>query len=315
METTAGGTEVEARHGELNERMSEAEAAVAEAERMLNEAKRRRDEIAQELQKVRGESDSAKTKQEDSVRRRRAALSEEVRLQAAREQMQIEEEETIRETQKEDEEVSRRADLAESVWKMNDLYVGEDEGRQNSGRSGSGPQSGDKGDAPGERRPGDEDIEEEERRQRAYEVASATERARCKRRDQLPWSQLVKWSSKHAVDRFKAVSLEFDEIKFSGVQPLTFESVPWPDLRDPNKLRFEHIDWSSVEKFFSEMRALLDASEYKEIVVKAHRRFHPDKWRARGLLSTVLDADLRSQLEAAGLVVSQSLTPLWRECN
>ncbi|KAJ7143711.1 hypothetical protein C8R44DRAFT_758720 [Mycena epipterygia] len=52
--------------------------------------------------------------------------------------------------------------------------------------------------------------------------------------------------------------------------------------------------------------------EYGSLVEKVHRMFHPDKWKARGVLTTVMDEELRSSLETAGNVVAQAMTPLWR---
>ncbi|EKM49825.1 uncharacterized protein PHACADRAFT_265531, partial [Phanerochaete carnosa HHB-10118-sp] len=95
---------------------------------------------------------------------------------------------------------------------------------------------------------------------------------------------MFSWTNKRAIERFNAVSVEFDEIKFCESQPLTFQSVPWPMLRSPLHLTAEDIDWSAVEEFFRTARLAVGEGEYKTMVEKAHRRFHPDKWRARGLL-------------------------------
>lgn len=42
-------------------------------------------------------------------------------------------------------------------------------------------------------------------------------------------------------------------------------------------------------------------------------RFHPDRWRARGLLKSMEDHDERGFIEVAANTVAQALTPLWRE--
>lgn len=120
------------------------------------------------------------------------------------------------------------------------------------------------------------------------------------------------WYPSSALERFKFVSNEFDTLKPQESQPLTFESIPWPILAAPCDMTLDEIDWSAVERFFETMEDLLqDRAEYRAFVEKAHRRFHPDKWRARGILNSVLDDDLRSQLEVAGNVVAQAITPLW----
>lgn len=75
------------------------------------------------------------------------------------------------------------------------------------------------------------------------------------------------------------------------------------------------ITWEAVETFFAAVRNMLeDEAEYKSVVEKAQRRFHPDTgWRSRGILSSVLDNGLRGRLETCGTVVAQAITPLWLE--
>ncbi|KIP05210.1 hypothetical protein PHLGIDRAFT_57800, partial [Phlebiopsis gigantea 11061_1 CR5-6] len=77
------------------------------------------------------------------------------------------------------------------------------------------------------------------------------------------------------------VSVEFEDIKFCDTQPLTFGSVPWPLLALPHKATLDDIDWSAVEAFFAAVKLQVTTSEYKALVEQAHRRFHPDRWRAR----------------------------------
>lgn len=119
------------------------------------------------------------------------------------------------------------------------------------------------------------------------------------------------WTKQRGVERFEAVSIEFDEIKFCDAQPLTFESIPWPVLGSPHRLTVNDIEWNAVEAFFAAAQAMVSESQYKAMVEKAHRRFHPDKWRSRGILHTVLDSDLRKRLEEAGNIVAQAITPIW----
>ena len=92
---------------------------------------------------------------------------------------------------------------------------------------------------------------------------------------------------------------------------MTFESVPWPILKSPFAASLVDVEWQAVEQFFENVRTMVTEEEYRTMVEKAHRRFHPDKWRARGLLGTVLDEDLRQRMETAGNVVSQALGPIW----
>ncbi|EKM49818.1 uncharacterized protein PHACADRAFT_61036, partial [Phanerochaete carnosa HHB-10118-sp] len=77
------------------------------------------------------------------------------------------------------------------------------------------------------------------------------------------------------------VSTEFDEIKFCASQPLTFESIPWPLLCLPEKRTFVGIEWAAVETFFAVAKIALGEQQYRMVLEKTHRRFHPDRWRAR----------------------------------
>lgn len=147
-------------------------------------------------------------------------------------------------------------------------------------------------------------------RLREYHTAVEREQARCRRRDCIYWAPSYN-TAQVSIDRFTAVSAEFDDTHFSAAQPLTFESVPWPLARLPLTMSLDDIEWAAVEQFFGEVRRRVGEAEYRSVVERAHRRFHPDKWRARGLLKTVLDEELRGKLENAGNVVAQAITPLW----
>ncbi|KAI9442241.1 hypothetical protein H4582DRAFT_1809015, partial [Lactarius indigo] len=75
------------------------------------------------------------------------------------------------------------------------------------------------------------------------------------------------------------------------------------------------IDWAAVETFFHTVRGHMRAQDYRVFVQKSHRRFHPDRWSARGLLTAVKDENARGMIEVAANTVAQALTPLWREAR
>ncbi|KAI0793060.1 hypothetical protein BC629DRAFT_343408 [Irpex lacteus] len=221
-----------------------------------------------------------------------------------------------------DEETLRQAELAESIRRMSALRQIEQREKEEAARK-------EQRDAEemlrheqeeAERLMGEQREREEQARhdaeaqQRRYEQAVRTEQVRCRTADLQFWrsSTANQWNEQRALERFKFFSDDFDTIKFHDSQPLTFENVPWPILVQPRAMTFEAIDWSAVEKFFDAVeKSMQDRAEFRALVEKAHRRFHPDKWRARGILSSVWDDDLRGQLEAAGNVVAQAITPLW----
>jgi hypothetical protein len=75
----------------------------------------------------------------------------------------------------------------------------------------------------------------------------------------------------------------------------------------------EDIEWSAVEEFFNTVRPSMRSQDWKAFVERSQRRFHPDRWRARGLLRAVADEREREEMEVAVGVVSQAVNPIWRE--
>ncbi|KAJ7204816.1 hypothetical protein GGX14DRAFT_459852 [Mycena pura] len=158
------------------------------------------------------------------------------------------------------------------------------------------------------------EARERQKREQRWRAATEKEEARCQNRDRQLWGE-GDWTVDRALRRLRIQMDEFDKLKFSEAQPLTFSVVPWPLLTDPLALDLEEITWAAVESFFARMKArmVVDLVEYSNLIERVHRMFHPDKWKARGILATVLDEETRNSLEAAGNVVAQAVTPLWRK--
>ena len=330
-------------HEDLELGLQKCEEAVREAEWALEHAVQRRSEAASLIIDSSRKKDAAATQVRGVTDRLKIAQEEEAQSRAQREHAEQEEKKVIEETEDNDEETRRQRELVESIRKMRDLREMEEVDRRDrieKERQAGLKRQEDERVAQVERdrkereererkeREEREEREEKERlerekrekeqreahRQRQYEDASETERQRCWQRDSACWnlnSRWIVWTKEHGVGRFQVVSAEFDEIKFCDNQPLTFESVPWPVLASPYHLTVDDIEWSAVEAFFDAAQVIVDESQYKTMVEKAHRRFHPDKWRSRGLLNTVLDFDLRKRLEEAGNIVAQAITPIW----
>jgi hypothetical protein len=156
-----------------------------------------------------------------------------------------------------------------------------------------------------------QELQQQQQRINDWRKAHNRESQRCRARDQRFCNTL--WAPSLALKRFQAVCDEFDTIIFSEQQPLVFENVPWPVLHRPDSLNVGTIDWSAVEAFFRQFRVQLPLLAYNDLVEKTHRRFHPDRWSSRGVLATVFDGDAREKIREAGNVVSQAITPIWRE--
>lgn len=151
---------------------------------------------------------------------------------------------------------------------------------------------------------------ERERRERAQ--AQRHEQEQRARQQRERWGR-GPWTSQRALERYKSLCETFDATRFTSSEPLSFEAVPWPTLISPLTLTVEDVDWATVEKFFETVKAHMKWQDYKLLVEKSHRRFHPDRWSSRGLLNTVADDTERGDLEVAANTVAQALTPLWRD--
>ena len=150
---------------------------------------------------------------------------------------------------------------------------------------------------------------ERARQAAAAEVEAAKRRAEAQR---ARWAQ-GPWTSQRALERYRTLCESFDEA--AKPTALAFEDVPWPILGRPYSFGPEDIDWAAVETFFQAVRGSMRAQDYRIFVQNSHRRFHPDRWRARGLLTAVKDENARGMIEVAANTVAQALTPLWREAR
>ncbi|KIK67425.1 hypothetical protein GYMLUDRAFT_156896 [Collybiopsis luxurians FD-317 M1] len=136
--------------------------------------------------------------------------------------------------------------------------------------------------------------EREEIDRREREEAEKRKRERAQRHER--WLHGT-WTVNRALERYKILSEAFDTTKFNAYDPLSFDVVPWPVVTPSATLSVEDVDWAAVEKFFHAIKRNMRPQDYKTLVEKSHRRFHPDRWRSRGLLKTVADEAERGCLE------------------
>ncbi len=176
--------------------------------------------------------------------------------------------------------------------------------------------------------------EEEESKKREQEKNVRRERdlrEQERKKRQQRWS-FGPWTTQRALERYRILSEAFDNTRFTSDLPLAVEDVPWPTLQSPKGFSIEDVNWDSVERFFETIRPHLMLQDYKALVEKSHRRFHPDRWRSRNLLKTIEDETIRGCMEVgeylfpffvlkmvvklvcetAANTVAQALTPLWR---
>jgi hypothetical protein len=227
-----------------------------------------------------------------------------------------------------DEESIRQAEIAESIRKLRELErdrpLWEEQQRQREARERAEEQER---QAKVEQRKKAEAAEKQRRERdeterRAREVRAEAERRAAEeerrqqeqrqRRQRQRWESGT-WTSHRALERYRIMSEEFDTARFTPDQPITFLDVQWPVLHSPSRITVEDIDWSAVERFFATVRTHMRSQDYKDFVEKSHRRFHPDRWRARKVWLAVRDDVERNCLEVAANTVAQAITPIWRE--
>ncbi|KAG7440353.1 uncharacterized protein BT62DRAFT_938171 [Guyanagaster necrorhizus] len=155
------------------------------------------------------------------------------------------------------------------------------------------------------------EYEEKQRLQRQkWHEATKAEKRRCQRRDKEKWN-LESWTDSQAVERFLLLMDEFETTQYSESKPLTSAGIPWPVLVNPRKFKVTDLDdWQAVDGFFKVIRRHLERHLYKKVVMRARQMFHPDRWKSRNLLKSVMDDSVRSSLEAAGNKVSQAVNAL-----
>ncbi|KAG6817374.1 hypothetical protein H0H87_009561 [Tephrocybe sp. NHM501043] len=152
---------------------------------------------------------------------------------------------------------------------------------------------------------------EHDERAKIRKDAIIAEISRCRHRD----ARFCQWSNSAALARFTLVVEEFENLTYSETHALTFEGIPWPILDNPLLLKSTQSDvvtWEKVEAFFGYVRGTMMVKDYRKMIEKVHRLFHPDKWHSRRFLDMVHDQELRISLERSVNIVAQALTPLWQ---
>ena len=306
--------------------LADAKAASAEAKRLWLEAVDREAKVQQQVTDSADDVERALQRKNRTEICRKIAIQEESTFRAAREA--IEKQAGSMEI---DEETARLADLAEKVRRMEELRRLEQEEKAERERKKREAEQAEAERLAREAREAEErarlreemerlakeqrEREEQARRMADHNRAASIERGRCLKRDLkfCDSQKLSAWDAERALKRFIGVSEEFDTLKFHELtQPLVFESVPWPTLDHPHRMAANRVEGTSVGEFFVAIKGLLQTeAEYIALVKKARNRFHPDRWRSRGILNSVLDEGMRSQLEDVGNEVSKQINHLW----
>ncbi|KAI6135687.1 hypothetical protein EV401DRAFT_1844052 [Pisolithus croceorrhizus] len=224
-----------------------------------------------------------------------------------------------------DPEAARQAEIAESIRKMRELEkdrpLWEEQRRLREARQLAEEEERrvrieQHRRAEEQRKLREQEAIEQERRRAAAEAERRARdelrhRENRKRRQRERWDS-GPWTPIRALERYRMLSEEFDAWKFSPDESITFYDVPWPVLHAPSRLTVEDVDWSAVEAFFDAVKSQMRLQDYKAFVEKSHRRFHPDRWRARNVWLAIRDDVERGFMEVAANTVAQAITPIWR---
>jgi hypothetical protein len=122
------------------------------------------------------------------------------------------------------------------------------------------------------------------------------------------------WTPRKALEQYNKLAAEFDSLRVSESTPLDMSKVPWPVLHAPG-YTIAQVDWSAVEAFFSQAEVLLGGKKgaaWKELLKSSARRFHPDRWRARGLIGPHGGGQ---EVEDRVNDVAKVLNPLYKEVS
>ncbi|PVF98315.1 hypothetical protein CPB86DRAFT_806881 [Serendipita vermifera] len=123
-----------------------------------------------------------------------------------------------------------------------------------------------------------------------------------------------RWGPQQALERYNRLAEAFDSFKATPERPLpSLDELPWPVLFAPG-FTIDQVDWTAVEKFFEQAERLMGGkshgkTKWKEFLKTSTRRFHPDRWRARGFIG---EKGYGSDVEEKVNHVAKVLTPLYR---
>lgn len=159
---------------------------------------------------------------------------------------------------------------------------------------------------------------DEQQKMKAWREATKREEIRCQKRDihRWAWPKLTSSappSSYICLERFIYVLEEFASTPFSETQPVTISSVPWPVLLTPRHITFDVLDETKIRAFFAYAKTVYSPADYKKLLSKARVLFHPDKWRSRNLLKTIMKEGIRETMDRTVTIVSQTLNALFVE--
>lgn len=225
-----------------------------------------------------------------------------------------------------DPEAARQAEIAQSIRKMRELEkdrpLWEEQKRLREARELAEQEERrtrveQQRRAEEQRKLREQEAIEQERRRAAAEAERRARDEELRHRENRKRRQRERWDSGpwtpiRALERYKMLSEEFDDWKFSPDESIAFHDIPWPVLHAPSGLTVEDVDWSAVEAFFDAVKSHMRLQDYKAFVEKSHRRFHPDRWRARNVWLAVRDDVDRGFMEVAANTVAQAITPIWR---
>ena len=122
------------------------------------------------------------------------------------------------------------------------------------------------------------------------------------------------WTPRKALEQYNKLAAEFDSLRVSESTPLNMSKIPWPVLHAPG-YTLAQVDWNSVEAFFSQAEMMLGGKKsaaWKELLKSSARRFHPDRWRARGLIGPHGGGQ---EVEERVNDVAKVLNPLYKEVS
>ncbi|KAL0581219.1 hypothetical protein V5O48_000807 [Marasmius crinis-equi] len=122
-----------------------------------------------------------------------------------------------------------------------------------------------------------------------------------------------KQTSQAATDRYNTSLHSFDDKDNASfaTNTVVFATFPWPVLFDPHYVEPNDVVEETVKQFFLTLPKTLDRNARKVLMRKSMIVWHPDRFRARRILSWIKDTSLRKLVEEKAEMISKIVNDVW----
>ncbi|KAK1217360.1 hypothetical protein PQX77_019995 [Marasmius sp. AFHP31] len=125
-------------------------------------------------------------------------------------------------------------------------------------------------------------------------------------------SRTRKQTPRAATDHYVSALETFNSgTRPSGTDTVDFSTFPWPVLIDHHYVKPDDVNEESVREFLTGLDKTLDNGARKKVMRSSTIAWHPDRFRARNLLTRVKDPLEREIVEEKAIMVSKIVNDIW----